>query len=200
MIRRSLPVLLPVIVLLCGACAPDAPQAPAPAPPAARVATEEIQTRTLPVPAAAVPIPAAPTAIPDLLGWWDRPDALAHLGLAGADGSALGNELRKLERSYQTAQRQLHTVRLTQLQMLRDPRVPSKDIRRFNRENLQQLRTSMRNDDIAARLWVRDQLSAEQQARVLQRSPGFYGKPWFRAAKISDETPAPVGAGLSREL
>jgi len=68
--------------------------------------------------------------------------------------------------------------------MLRDPRVPSADIRRFNRENLQKLLVSMRNDDIAARLWVREHLSGDQLVRVLQRSPEFFGKRWFRAAAV----------------
>jgi hypothetical protein len=123
-----------------------------------------------------------PAAAPDLLGWWDRPEALDSLGLTLAEGAALATELSKLERSYQIAQRQLRTIRHTQLEMLHDARVPGADIRRFNRENLQKLLASMGDDDIAARLWVRQQLSTDRQALVLKRSPEFFGVPWFRAA------------------
>ena len=95
-------------------------------------------------------------------------------------------ELGRLERSYQTAQRQLRQVRSTQMQMLQDPKVPSADIRRFNQRNLQFLLTTMLDQNIAARLWVREHLSAEQLRRVQQRSPRFFGLRWFRAAEPSE--------------
>lgn len=116
-------------------------------------------------------------------GWWEGPEALTELGLTAAEGATVAAELGKLERSYQTAQRQLRQVRRTQLLMLQDPKVPSADIKRFNQRNLQYLLTTMLDQDIAARLWVREQLSAEQRARVLQRSPRFFGVRWFRAAQ-----------------
>lgn len=92
-------------------------------------------------------------------------------------------ELGQFERAYQTAQRQLRQVRRTQWRMLQDPKVPSADIRRFNRRNLQYLLDSMLDQNIAARLWVREHLSAEQRARVLHHAPEFYSLRWFRAAK-----------------
>lgn len=94
----------------------------------------------------------------------------------------MATELSRLERTYQTAQRQLRQVRRTQMQMLQDPKVPSADIRRFNQRNLQFLLVTMHEQNIAARLWVREQLSAEQRARLLQRYPRFFGLRWFRAA------------------
>lgn len=169
--------LLLIAALLCTACAPEAPP-PAPKPPVAAVAE-----KPAPLPPPSLPVPVAPVArTADIRGWWERPEALADLGLTVTEGAAMATELGKLERSYQTAQRQLHQVRSTQLQMLRDPKVPSADIKRFNQRNLQFLLTSMLNDNIAARLWVREHLSAEQRARVLQHSPRFYGLRWFRAA------------------
>jgi hypothetical protein len=68
--------------------------------------------------------------------------------------------------------------------MLEDPRVSSADIRRFNQRNLQALLTSMLDQNIAARLWVREHLSSDQSARVLARSPRFYAMRWFRAAPV----------------
>lgn len=94
-------------------------------------------------------------------------------------------ELDQREQAYQTAQRQLPTVRQTQMQVLQDPKVPSADIRRFNQRNLQWLLTSMADQNLAARLWVREHLSAEQLERVLEHSPRFFGRPWFRAAEDS---------------
>jgi len=171
--------------LLCTACAPEAPLPPTPKPNAAAVAE-----KPTPVPTPALPMPVAPVAKPaDILGWWERPESLSSLGLTASEGAALAAELRKLERSYQTAQRQLRQVRRTQMLMLQDPKVPSADIRRFNQRNLQFLLTSMLNDNIAARLWVRERLSAEQRARVLQRSPRFYSLRWFRAAGGAEEAP-----------
>ncbi len=182
MTRRSHTRWLLLAALLCSACAPDAPQAPAPAPP--EVAATVVLAPAVPQPSSIAPTPAPPTPVPDLPGWWDRPESLAHLGLSAAEGASLASELRRLERSYQTAQRQLYTVRRTQAEMLREPRVPSADIRRFNRENTQKLLASMRDADINARLWVRERLSADQRARVLERSPQFFGLRWFRAANI----------------
>lgn len=137
-----------------------------------------------------MPVAVAPAPMrADLLGWWERPETLSRLGLTATEGAAMAKDLAKLERSYQTAQRQLRTVRRTQMLMLQDPKVPSADIRRFNQRNLQFLLTSMLNDNIAARLWVRERLSTEQRARVLQHSPQFYSLRWFRAAGIPDSEP-----------
>jgi hypothetical protein len=184
MIRRLSAPLLLLAALLCFACAPDPP--PAPAPTAPEVAIAEVPVPAKPAPVATPPTPPAPADATHLHGWWERPEALDSLGLTIAEGAALAPELRKLERSYQTAQRQLHTIRRTQLEMLRDPRVPGADIRRFNRENPRKLQASMGDDDIAARLWVREHLSADQRARLLERSPEFFGKRWFRAAKVAE--------------
>lgn len=175
--------LLSLAALLCAACAPEAPSPPAPAPAPAPVVAEVAIRAT---PSANLSTPVKPTAAPDLLGWWDRPEALAELGLTPAEGAAMAAQLGKLERVYQTAQRQLRQVRRTQMLMLQDPKVPGADIKRFNQRNLQYLLTTMLDQDIAARLWVREQLSAEQRARVLQRSPGFFAKRWFRAAQQPD--------------
>lgn len=182
--RRPFLVMLALSALLCGACAPDAPPAPPPPAPTPPEVVIPATPAPPPAPEALPPKPEAPVAVPDLLGWWDRPEALASLGLTAGDGAALATELRKLERTWQTAQRQLYTVRRTQTEMLRDPRVPSADIRRFHRENPQKLLMSMWDADIAARLWVRDHLGADQQARVLEHSPEFFGKRWFRAAQV----------------
>ena len=183
MMRSALPSLL-VLVALCSACAPEPPQLPAPSAPAAAAAPIPAPPQpardTVP-PTQAIPRPAA-----DLLGWWDRPETLASLGLTAAEGAAMAAELDKREHAYQTAQRQLRQVRSTQMQMLQDPKVPSADIRRFNQRNLQFLLTSMLSDNIAARLWVREHLSAEQLRRVQQRSPQFFGLRWFRAAEPSE--------------
>jgi hypothetical protein len=179
--RRTVLVLLVLTALLCAACTPDAPPPHAP-----DVAAPVIPVPAVPAPSNSPPTPAAPAAAPDLLGWWDRPEALVSLGLTAAEGAALGIELHKLERSHQTAQRQLYTVQRTQAEMLREPRVPSPDIRRFNRENLQKLLASMRDDDINARLWVRERLSVDQRARVLERSPQFFDLQWFRPARVPE--------------
>jgi hypothetical protein len=183
--RRTVLILLALAALLCAACTPDAPP---PAPPAAELPAAPVPAPApaQSVPAKTPPSPATPAAVPDLLGWWDRPEVLLSLGLTTAEGAALGSELRKLERSHETAQRQLYTIQRTQAEMLREPRVPSADIRRFNRENLQKLLASMHNDDINARLWVREHLSADQRARVLERSPQFFGLRWFRAANVPE--------------
>ena len=173
--------LLSLAALLCAACAPEAPPPPAPAPAPAPVVAE-VAIRATPTPPANLSTPVKPTAAPDILGWWDRPAALAELGLTPAEGAAMAAQLGKLERAYQTAQRQLRQVRRTQMLMLQDPKVPGADIKRFNQRNLQYLLSTMLDQNIAARLWVREQLSAEQRARVLQRSPRFFGLRWFRAA------------------
>jgi hypothetical protein len=136
-------------------------------------------------PAPSPPTPVVPASPPDIAGWWERPDTSASLGLTAAKSAAMTAQLRKLERVYQTAQRQLRVVRRTQLQMLQDPKVPAADIRRFNQRNLQHLLTTMLDQDIAARLWVREHLSAEQRALVLQREPKFYSMRWFRPAGVS---------------
>lgn len=175
---RACPGLLTLALLLCTACAPEvAPPAPKPA-------------LSVPAKPAAVTKPAdsstpAPPG-PDLRGWWMRPEALASLGLTAVEGAALAPELNRLEQSYQTAQRQLPTVKDTQMRMLQDPKVPSADVRRFNRQNLQWLLTTMADQNLAARLWVREHLSAAQSARILARSPRFFAKRWFRAAALAN--------------
>lgn len=115
------------------------------------------------------------------------------LGLAAADAALVTSELRQFERAYQTAQRQLYTVRRTQLQMLRDPKVPSADIRRFLQRNTLALTTAMMDADIAARLAVRGAMGADRLARVREQSPEFFGLSWFRPAADplirDDQTP-----------
>lgn len=190
-------VLLPA--WLCAACMPEAP-APEPA---AVVLPAAPLPLALAVPT--LPTPDAPAKPAGFSGWWDYPEVLARLGLSAGEGEAMASELARLERVYQTAQRQLRTVRDTQSRMLADARVPSADVRRFNQRNLQMLLTSMLDQDIAARLWVREHLSAEQRARVLANAPQFYAMRWFRAAPAPEEpstrapTPsaslAPPGAG-----
>lgn len=177
--HRTLVSLL-LVVLACSGCAPDAP------PKVAVVADAAPPPVPAPPPALSpVPMPVAPAKALDITGWWDRPEVLASLGLTLAEGAALAVELVKFEQTYQIAQRQLRTVRSTQMQMLQDPQVPSADIRRFNQRNLQMLLTSMLDQNIAARLWVREHLSADQSTRVLDRWPRFYALPWFRAAPKS---------------
>jgi hypothetical protein len=180
--HRACPGLLALTILLCSACAPEVPS-----PPASKPAVAAIAAAQEPAPA---PPPAPKLAAPpaDMLGWWNRPEVLASLGLTAAEGAAMTLELDHMERSYQTAQRQLPTVKHTQMQMLQDPKVPSADIRRFNRQNLQWLRTSMADQNIAARLWVREHLSADQLERLLQHSPRFFGMRWFRAAGDPGQT------------
>ena len=195
MMRPALPSLL-VLVALCSACAPEPPQLPAPSAPAAAAAPIPAPPQpardTVP-PTQAIPRPAA-----DLLGWWDRPEALARLELTAADAALVATELRRFERSYQTAQRQLYTVNRTQLQMLRDLKVPSADIRRFQQRNTLALTTSMMDADIAARLAVRGAMGADRLARVSEQSPEFFGLSWFRTAAdplIEDgQTAAPAEA------
>ena len=179
MMRSALPSLL-VLVALCSACAPEPPQLPAPSAPAAAAAP--IPAPPQPARDTVPPTQAIPRPAPDLLGWWDRPEALARLDLTAADAALVATELRRFERSYQTAQRQLYTVSRTQLQMLRDPKVPSADIRRFQQRNTLALTTSMMDADIAARIAVRGALSADRLARMLEQSPEFFGLSWFRAA------------------
>ena len=96
-------------------------------------------------------------------------------------------ELDKLQRNYQVAQRQLQTIRLTQLQMLRDPKVPAADIRRFHVRNLQHLLTTMLDQNIAARLWVRGHLQPDQLTRIQLQSPQFFEVRWYRAARVVEE-------------
>jgi hypothetical protein len=176
---RSYSVWLALSVLACCACAPEAAPPPAPEPVVTVTAAPVV-----PAPADDPPMPIVAAAVStDLLGWWDRPEALARLGLTAAEGAALAAELDKREQTYQTAQRQLPTVRQTQMQMLQDRKVPSADIRRFNQRNLQWLLTTMADENVGARLWVRDHLSADQFQRVLDHSPRFFGRPWFRAAE-----------------
>ncbi len=177
--RYAIWLLLPT--LLCTSCAPEAP-APKPTGEAvAAVAAPALVPAPFPKDP---PLPVAPAPVPDITGWWSRPETLVNLGLTAAEGNAMAVELTKFEKSYQTAQRQLRTVRRTQIQMLEDPRIPSADIRRFNQRNLQTLLTSMLDQNIAARLWVREHLSSDQSARVLARSPRFYAMRWFRAAPV----------------
>ncbi len=180
--KRS--VFFLMVVLLCSACSPaSAPSEPVliPAPVIA------LPAPIIPEPAApAAPSPVATPSNIDMRGWWERPEVLAGLGLTAAEGAALTPELHKLERNYQVAQRQLRTIRRTQLQMLRDPKVPSADIRRFHVRNLQSLLTTMLDQNIAARLWVREHLKAEQLARIRDLSPQFFAARWFRAARIAE--------------
>ena len=175
---RAYPGLLALTVLLCSACTPEVAT-----PPAAEPTVTEVAVPMAPMPALDPPKPVAPTApSSEFRGWWDRPEALVGLGLTAAEGAAMASELNKLEQAYQTLQRQLPTIRNTQMQMLQDPKVPSADIRRFNRQNLQWLLTSMADQNIAARLWVREHLSVDQQERVLKHSPEFFARRWFRTA------------------
>lgn len=122
--------------------------------------------------------------MPGIVGWWDRPEALSGLGLTEADVATIAPQLRNIELSYQLAQTQLRDARKQQLQMLQDPSVSSERIRQFHASELQRLSAAMLEQNLAARLLVREQLSEAQLAAVEQHSPGFFRIRWFRNARI----------------
>jgi hypothetical protein len=123
--------------------------------------------------------------IPGLVAWWTRPDINAVLQLSDAEAREIGGHLRNLELSYQLAQTRLREARRAQTRMIEDVNIEGADILRFHREQLQTLSTEALELNIAARVWVRDRLSAEQKAAILERSPGFFRARWFRPARVN---------------
>lgn len=118
-----------------------------------------------------------------LLGWWTREDMRIALSLSDRQNAAFSSQLRNFELSYQLAHTKLRDARRAQARMIEDADTPGAQILAFHREQMQKYSTETLEINIQARLWVREQLSTQQMAVVLQRWPGFFRARWFRPAR-----------------
>lgn len=177
-------LLAAVSMCACSRAAPESAAADNAGRPASIASAVPAATPT-PVEEPAVSEREEDPVIPGLVAWWTRPDVGAVLQLSEAEAKEIAGHLRNLELSYQLAQTRLRDARREQTRMIEDASVAGADILRFHREQLQTLSTEALELNIAARVWVRERLSAEQKAAILKRAPGFFRARWFRTARMN---------------
>jgi len=116
-------------------------------------------------------------------GWWTLDEAQRALQLSPAQIEAFAKRLRNDELSYQLAQTELRQARRRQAQLLEMEDVDIEQIRALHREQLQPRSERILQINFEARLWVREQLSADQVQAALRFSPRFFRARWFRSSK-----------------
>lgn len=136
-----------------------------------------------PAPTAAAEAQAPRRGGAHLVGWWQREEFCAELGIDSALRKQLAAELENMQTTYQVIQTRLTEARQRQSALLLDP-AAGKDKLYFSHGAVAAASDSLRELNFEARLLVRDKLKAGQLARIAGIQPQFFSARWFKASAV----------------
>jgi hypothetical protein len=118
-----------------------------------------------------------------LVGWWQREEFCAELGIDPALRKQLAAELDNMQVTYQVIQTRLTEARQRQSALLLDP-AAGKDKLYMSHGAVAAASDSLRELNFEARLLVRDKLKPGQLARIAGMKPQFFASRWFKASAV----------------